>query len=287
MKRIIVCALLLVAAATMLAGGKVLRDLEYAQVDGISLRLDLYLPDRPSGESLPVVVWIHGGGWRAGSKERTIAPRVLGDEYVVASIDYRLSQQAVFPAQIHDCKAAVRWLRAHAGIYRIDPDRIGVWGSSAGGHLVALLGTSTGVAELEGAVGEHLDQSSAVQAVCDFYGPTDLTVMIGQTSAIDHGGADSPEGLLLGGPVAEHPELAALASPVTHVDSSDPPFLIVHGDADRTVPYEQSVALHQALAAAGVDATLHIVGRAGHGGFPPEVNLLVVAFFDRVLAEET
>jgi acetyl esterase/lipase len=275
--------LVILAAGVVISHADVLRDLEYAVVDGISLRLDLYLPSVQPTKPLPLVVWIHGGGWRSGSKDRTNAPRVLGESTIVASIDYRLTDQATFPAQIHDCKAAIRWLRAHAAEYDIDSDRIGVWGSSAGGHLAALLGTSGNVPELEGTVGDHLDQSSAVQAVCDFYGPTDLLAMTDQASAMNHANADSPEGRLLGGSVADLPELAALASPITHVDPSDPPFLIVHGDADPTVPYLQSVAFHSALAAAGVDASLLLVGRAGHGGFPPEVIAFVAAFFDRAL----
>jgi len=258
----------------------ILRDLEYASVDEGSLKLDLYLPDPLPDEPRPLVVWIHGGGWRGGSKDWTRAPETLGTEYVVASIDYRLSQDATFPAQIHDCKAAIRWLRAHAAEYGFDPDRIGAWGSSAGGHLVALLGTSGDVEELEGTVGDHLDQSSAVQAVCDFFGPTDFLAMIGQPSLLDHRSPTSPESLLLGGPVAEMQELARLASPITFVDSSDPPFFIVHGDEDPTVPVEQSIDFHAALLAAGVESTLTIVEGAEHGGFADVVYVAVKAFFD-------
>ncbi len=258
----------------------VLRDLEYANVDGHSLKLDLYLPDPLPDEPLPLVVWIHGGGWRGGSKDRTRAPETLETEYAVASIDYRLSQDATFPAQIHDCKAAIRWLRAHAMEYGVDPDRIGAWGSSAGGHLVALLGTSGGIEELEGTVGDHLDRSSAVQAVCDFFGPTDLLAMLEQPSLLDHRAPTSPESLLLGGPIAEMQELARLASPIAFVDPSDPPFFIAHGDEDPTVPVEQSVDFHAALLAAGVDSTLRIVEGAKHGGFPDDVYEAVKVFFD-------
>lgn len=264
--------------------GATLRDLEYAVVDGISLKLDLYLPDASPADLVPLVVWIHGGAWLSGDKNRTSAPEVLGPEYAVASIDYRLSQQAPFPAQIHDCKAAIRWLRAHAVEYGIDPDRIGAWGSSAGGHLAALLGTSGGVEELEGTVGDCLGVSSRVQAVCDFFGPIDLLTLVDPTGEIDLGTAQSPVGRLLGGPRAERIELAKLASPTAHVDATDPPFLIVHGDADEIVPWAQSVTFHQILADAGVDASLYVVGLAGHGGFAPSVYALVRAFFDRVLA---
>jgi acetyl esterase/lipase len=264
--------------------GATLRDLEYAVVDGISLKLDLYLPDASPADLVPLVVWIHGGAWLSGDKNRTSAPEVLGPDYAVASIDYRLSQQAPFPAQIHDCKAAIRWLRAHAVEYGIDADRIGAWGSSAGGHLAALLGTSGGVEELEGTVGDCLGVSSRVQAVCDFFGPIDLLTLVDPTGEIDLGTAQSPVGRLLGGPRAERIELAKLASPTAHVDATDPPFLIVHGDADEIVPWAQSVTFHQILADAGVDASLYVVGLAGHGGFAPSVYALVRAFFDRVLA---
>ncbi len=263
--------------------GETLRDIEYAVVDGISLKLDLFLPDAPSAKPAPLVVYIHGGAWISGDKDSTHAPAVLGPPYAVASVNYRLAQQAPFPAQIHDCKAAVRWLRAHAATYGIDPHRIGAWGSSAGGHLAALLGTSGGIAELEGTVGDCLGVSSGVQAVCDSFGPIDLLTLVDPTSDIDVGAAYSPVGRLLGGPRDEHKELARLANPITHIDETDPPFLILHGDADEVVPYGQSVDFHQALAAAGVDASLYVVGRGVHGGFPPFVDGLVKAFFDRVL----
>ncbi|MCX6093311.1 MAG: alpha/beta hydrolase [Candidatus Bipolaricaulota bacterium] len=263
--------------------GETLRDIEYAVVDGISLKLDLYLPDAPSAKPAPLVVYIHGGAWISGDKTPTHAPAVLGPQYAVASVNYRLAQQAPFPAQIHDCKAAVRWLRAHAGTYGIDSNRIGAWGSSAGGHLAALLGTSDGIAALEGTVGDCLGVSSRVQAICDSFGPTDLLTLVDPTGDIDVGAAYSPVGRLLGGPRAEHTELARLASPISHIDETDPPFLILHGDADEVVPYGQSVTFHQVLASAGVDASLYLVGRGAHGGFPPFVDALVKAFFDRVL----
>jgi len=281
-------ALLLAVAQGQMGGGEpvpaqVLRDLEYARVGAKSLRLDLYLPRRESGARLPVVVWIHGGGWRSGNKSRTRAPEVLGDGYAVASINYRLSHEATFPAQIHDCKAAIRWLRAHADRYGLDPERIGAWGSSAGGHLAALLGTSGDVAELEGDVGGNLDQSSRVQAVCDFFGPADLLAVLEPGAWASHGRPTSSVALLLGGPVAERVDLARLASPVTHVSADDPPFLIVHGDQDAVVPLDQSERLYRALTAAGVECTLHVVKGAGHGFRDPTVDARVRGFFDRHL----
>lgn len=260
---------------------RVIRDIEYAVVDGISLRLDLYLPEASQAASVPLVVWVHGGGWRAGSKDRTYAPETLGEAYAVASIDYRLSQVATFPAQIHDVKAAIRWLRAHAKVYGFDPDHVGAWGSSAGGHLVALLGTSCGVEALEGSVGGFSEQSSCVHAVCDFYGPADLPALIEQ-----RGGTDPwhlmPEEQLIGGPVADNLELAILASPIAHVDSDDPPFLIMHGSEDQTVFVEQSIAFDAALQAAGADSMLIVIDGAGHG-FPRSHLARVKPFFDEHL----
>jgi acetyl esterase/lipase len=261
-------------------GTKVYRNLEYVQGGHERQRLDLYVPKRPEGP-LPTIVWVHGGAWLTGSKEGGgPALRFLGKGYAVASINYRLSQHAQFPAQIEDCKAAIRWLRANAKMYNIDPDRFGVWGASAGGHLVALLGTSADVKELEGKEGAS-NQSSRVQAVVDWFGPTDVTKMGGS-----HDQPDSPEAKLLGGPVQENQDKAARANPITYVSKDDPPFLVMHGDKDPTVPFSQSELLVDALKTAGVEVTFHPVTGAGHGGpeFSSEENhKLVEEFFDKHL----
>jgi acetyl esterase/lipase len=234
-----------------------------------------------------LIVWIHGGAWSGGDKRDCPALRFVERGYAVASVNYRLSSDAPFPAQIEDCKAAIRWLRAHARPYGYDPDRIGVWGSSAGGHLVALLGTSGDVEEFD--VGPHRDVSSRVQAVCDFYGPTDLLRMgeqSGPESRIDHDAPDSPESRLVGGPIQQRRELATQASPITFVSKERagriPPFLILHGDRDDTVPIGQSERLHRALRDAGVASEYHVVEGAGHGGGGfngPEVQRRVDRFF--------
>jgi acetyl esterase/lipase len=260
-------------------GVKALRDLEYVKGGHERQRLDLYLPDKITGP-LPVVVWIHGGGWRGGSKEGCRAMPFAVEGYAVASINYRLSQHATFPAQIEDCKAAIRWLRAHAKEYDLDPKHIGVWGASAGGHLVALLGTSGGVKELEGNLGNP-DQSSRVQAVCDWFGPADFTRIAGKSAD-----ADSAIGRLLGGPIQDNKEKAKLASPVTFISKENPPFLIMHGDMDKTVPLSQSEALAEALKKAGVDATLVVLKGAGHGGnqfTSPQTRQSIREFFDKHL----
>jgi len=261
------------------------RDLQYAVADGKPLQLDLYLPEKPAAKP-PLVVWIHGGGWAAGDKAGCPARRLVERGYAVASVNYRLSGAAIFPAQIEDCKAALRWLRAHAERYGFDPDHIGVWGSSAGGHLVALLGTAGNVRTFD--VGEHRDVSSRVQAVCDYYGPTDLTQMDAHalpTARLKHDEPNSPESRLLGGPVQERREQAARANPITYVTPDAPPFLIVHGDQDPVVPWHQSQLLYDALAQAGARVRLHTIEGAGHGqGFGgKDLEDLVDAFFDRHL----
>jgi len=258
------------------------RDLAYVADGHERHKLDLYVPEKTDGP-LPLIIWVHGGGWQNGSKDGCPPLRngYAGRGYAVASLNYRLSQHAPFPAQIEDCKAAIRWLRAHAREYHLDPDRFGVWGSSAGGHLVALLGTSGDVKAFE--VGANLDQSSRVQAVCDYYGPTDFTA-IPTTPA-----ANSAESKLLGGPIMEKPDLAKRASPVTFVSRNNPPFLIVHGDKDPTVPINQSQLLFDALKQAGVSVQFHTVKGAGHGrGFGgPEIEPMVSTFFEKYLKSKS
>lgn len=268
-------------------GVEVIRDVEYVPGGSKSQRLDLYVP-KDAQTPLPLVVWIHGGAWRSGDKGGAgPAVGLLRFGYVIASINYRLSQEAIFPAQIEDCKAAIRWLRANAKKYNVDPDRIGVWGGSAGGHLVALLGTSGDVKELEGQLG-NLEQSSRVQAVCDWYGPTDFTRFgPDQKADEDHRPQNNndPQAVVeqLLGPPEGRKEQARLASPVTFVGKDDPPFLIMHGDKDPVVPCEQSKILHDLLQKAGVSAELVIVKGAGHNLPGTENFMKVKEFFDRTL----
>jgi acetyl esterase/lipase len=260
------------------------RDLAYVVNGHERQKLNLFVPEKADGP-LPLIIWIHGGGWQNGSKDGCPPLRNGYPErgYAVASINYRLSGHAVFPAQIEDCKAAIRWLRAHAEEYRLDPQRFGVWGSSAGGHLVALVGTSGDVKAFD--VGASQDQSSRVQAVCDYFGPTDFTVFVTTPGYESHATANSPEAKLIGGAVMENQDKAARANPITYVSKDDPAFLIVHGDKDATVPINQSQLLYDALKQAGVNVHFHTIKGAGHGqGFGgPEIEPMVAAFFDRVL----
>lgn len=261
------------------------RDLDYVGAGHERQKLDLYLP--PGEGPFPLVVWIHGGAWRAGSKEGNRAAVLMKSGFATASINYRLSAMATFPAQIEDCKAAIRWLRANASKYHLNVEKIGVWGSSAGGHLVAMLGTTGDVKAFD--VGPNLEQSSRVQAVCDYFGPANFLTMGAQGANSrplpSTDSAESPESQLIGGAVQEHKEKAKAASPVSYVTTDDAPFLIVHGDKDPLVPLAQSVELDEALKKAGVSSTLRVITGGGHGKDFPEAELVtqIDAFFTKHL----
>lgn len=271
-------------------GVRKLAELDYVGGGNPRQMLDLYLPEKPAAGKLPVVCWIHGGGWKNGSKESgagKLARLVATGKYAGVALNYRLTGEAPWPAQIHDCKAAIRWIRGQAEERGLDPDRIAVWGSSAGGHLVAMLGVSQGVAGLEGELGAFRGESSAVKCVVDFFGPTDLLAMDAQGSTMDHNGAGSPESLLVGGPVQERAETARQASPLRHVSQDDAPALLVHGTEDPLVPFAQSVELAKALKQAGVPAAMLTVEGGGHGqGFGPEVEETVLRYLGQKLLGE-
>jgi acetyl esterase/lipase len=254
-------------------------DAEYGNVDGRRLMLNLIQPRIRPGTELPLVVWIHGGWWRSGgSLARPDLLIPLADAgYAVAAIEYRLCSEALFPAQIEDCKCAIRYLRANASHYAIDGAHIGVWGSSAGGHLASLLGTSSGAAELEG-TGGWPGASSRVQAVVDWYGPTDLLQI---DEAFENATSASKE--LVGGPIREHTDAATRINPITYISSHCPPFLIGHGAADNSVPVEQSILLYEALQEAGIESELDIVPGMGHEPLGAEHIAKVHAFFGRHL----
>jgi acetyl esterase/lipase len=261
-------------------GVRVYKDLPYAPGAQQRQKLDLYVPEN-SERPLPLIIWIHGGGWRYGSKEDCPVLPWTGEGYVVASIDYRLSQDACFPAQIEDCKAAIRWLRTHAAEYNIDADRVAAWGGSAGGHLASLLGTAGDVTEWEQG---HAAGSSRVQAVIDWFGRADLNQV-----CTDPVLGDSPSALLLGGSGPGFAELARKASPITHVSADDPPFLIMHGERDNVVPLAQSRAFAEALKAAGVKVKLVVLKGVGHGGLEfmqPEQTKTIDSFLNEVLGRQ-
>ncbi len=250
------------------------RDVVFGDADGYELTLDIaWHPG--SGPARPAVVHIHGGAWLNGAKSPYRAMQFARAGFVGVSVNYRLSGVATFPAGVHDCKRALRWLRANAARYGIDPQRIGIVGESAGGHLVALLGTSGGSRYLEGYEGD-LDQSSAVQSVVDHYGPVDFLTMEDKPGRMRHLTDDSPESRWLDRPVTEAPELVALANPITYIDPSDPPMLLIHGEKDGIVIIEQSEYLFEALQKAGVKSEFVRVANADHG-YPPNPKDAVVA----------
>lgn len=263
------------------------RDIVYGRAGDTDLKLDLLLPRDAAAEPRPLIVFVHGGAFRAGDKASALPKLVHMTRagYVCATVNYRLSGTAVFPAQIEDCKCAVRFLRAHAARYGIDPARVGAWGSSAGGHLVTMLGAAGDVAALEG-TGGWQNQSSRVQAVCNWFGPANLLSMATQQSRMDHNGQESPEAQLIGGPVLDHPDKARRASPITYITPDDPPILIMHGTTDPIVPFPQSEELAAACRNAGLTVEFVPLTGAGHGGpqfAAPETMAHVIAFFDRHL----
>ena len=258
-------------------GVKVLRDLEYAQVKGVSLKLDLYRPSAMPSAPMPLVIWVHGGGWSNGSKTNCPAAWLATKGYAVASLDFRLLPEHPWPAQIEDPIAALRWLRQVSGKYGYDASRSAAMGGSSGGHVVALWGTLP------------LPAEDKVKAVVDLYGPTDLLTMPPNVLSEKRTRADLAKAngaLLLGGVVMDQPEKARAVSALHQVSKDDASFLIMHGMDDPGVPVDQSERLHAALKAAGVESTLKLIPGAGHGGKEfdsPESRALIQAFLDRHL----
>lgn len=269
MKPALVISLLSLATSLSLAAPEPFKKegIEFATPDGVSLLLDLHLPE--SVESPPLIMWIHGGGWKGGTRKNCKLRWAVSHGYAVASIEYRLSDEAIFPAQIHDCKGALRWLRANAGKYGYNAERVVVGGSSAGGHLAALMGTSGDVEALEGKTGGNLDQSSRVQGVIDYYGPTDFVHRVKTQPSK----GEDPKGSvyrLFGGKNSERIDQIKLGSPVTHLSQDDPPFLILHGEEDKTVYLDQSELFHAACEQTEVPSQLLIFPDKGHGWKTPQ-----------------
>ncbi|HLJ94373.1 MAG TPA: alpha/beta hydrolase [Gemmataceae bacterium] len=266
-------------------------DIQYGPNGDPAQTLDLYYAKKPAEKPQPLLVWIHGGGWTGGSKTQVPYLNQLTRGYLVASIEYRFSQKAIFPAQIQDCQAAIRWLRAHATKYNIDREHIGVGGASAGGHLVALLGTSGGKSVFP-PIGGNEDQSDRVQAVCDLFGPADFWTVMKQAAEdkavknVFKWNEGDPYSKLIGAKLGQDKDKCEAVSPVHYVSKDNPPFLILHGDHDALVPYAQSVELAELLTKAGVQVTLQRFPGAGHGGPAfglPAVTQLMDAFFDKYL----
>jgi acetyl esterase/lipase len=292
------------------SGIKEIFDVIFGEGGNHSLRLNIARPEKTSINPMPAIVFIHGGGWIFGDYKGYQNYIFAAKGYFTVNIEYRLSTEAPFPAQIFDCKAAIRWIRANAKKYNVDSERIGVWGASAGGHLAALLGTSGDVPELEGEGGSN-GFSSKVHAVLDWFGATDLFHLYDNSSIgpmpkisrslnLSKGEPDAPGRVavntLLGGSPYEKPALARMASPMTYVSPNNPPFLIIHGEKDRTAPYEQSEMLHKSLRANNVESRLVIVRNAKHGFRADDTSVKVepsreeiirmtIDFFDNILVE--
>lgn len=270
--------LILLIAMPWMLHAETTTGIEFANVDGLSLKLDLH---RPNAEKPPLIVYVHGGAWRTGSREDVPIAGLLEHGFAIASVDYRLSTQARFPAQIHDIKAAIRFLRAKADELHINTSRIAIIGSSAGGHLAALAGLTNDHEGLEGKVGDHLDQSSRVDVIVSFYGASNLQSILAQSTEFGLGVRIPALKLLLGDLPEKEPALAKLASPVAHLDAKDPPLLMIHGDADPQMPPAQSEELHKACEAAKISSRLIILPGGKHGGpgFYDEDRQRVVADF--------
>ncbi len=242
---------------------KTTTDIEYARVGDQTLRLDLY---QPGTGAAPLLVWVHGGAWERGSKTPMPLTGLLEHGYAIASLDFQPASAARFPGQVHEIKAAIRFLRASASRYGYDARRIGILGASSGGHLAALVGTSNGRADLEGSLGDYPQESSAVQAIVSYFGASNLTTILAQSTPFGLGIRKPALKTMLGALPEEDEATAKLASPVFHVDGNDPPLLLLHGDQDPQMPINQSHELQGRYERAGLEADLIVVHGAGHGG---------------------
>ena len=311
------CALLAGMLLLLTSAGSSARaeTLEVGTIDRRPLTLELVVPDGPGPH--PVIAWIHGGAWQSGSHRNLpgFTRAALEAGFAVASLDYRLTSEAgvwgrasvSWPAQLHDCKAGIRWLRANAETHRLDPDRIAAWGASAGGHLATMLGVTADTPGLEGTVGPHVGVSSKVAVAVDFFGPTDLFTMNADVttppgSVIDHDALNAPESKLVGsgvhqrslGTIRAHradleapwPELVARvhsASPVHQVGPGDrTPLYIAHGEQDRLIPIKQARRLEAACLEHGVPHVVVWYPRAGHG-LPPAASARVLRWLTETM----
>jgi acetyl esterase/lipase len=259
---------------------KKIRDLKFADYPGRELHLDLYLPEEAE-RPLPVIMFIPVGGWR-NCQRPEVRPWLTEYGFAVAAIECRVHPEVTAPATVFDCKAGIRWLRAKGVEYGLDPDRIGTWGGSAGGHLSALMAVSGEVAALEGE-GGHAGVSTMIRAACDRCGPTDLERMADPQLAAQSPVLREVTDNFVGGPVADHRDIARLVSPLRYVSADCPPILILHGDQDVVVPVAESLIFHDALVAAGVDATLRVLPGEGHGWDEGLTRDTTVEFFRRTL----
>lgn len=280
------------AAVTLPAGVRMERDLVYVPDGDNAQRLDLYLPVATPEHPLPLIVHIHGGGWSGGSKFPCPLLHLVGRGYALASVEYRFSQKAKFPAQIQDCQAALRWLRANSAKYHLNPEKVGVVGGSAGGHLSALVGMAGGKQAFP-EIGGHEDVSDQVTCVCNIYGPANFATVMQQAdedvnvrNVFPFNKPGDPYSALIGASLNSDRDKTNAVSPVHYASRDNPPMLILHGTHDALVPYAQSVELANTLKAQGVEVWLQTLPGSGHGGAAfgkPGITTLMQNFFDRHL----
>jgi len=271
------------------------KDINYAGDTTVAHQMDIYLPKEAKDKN-PAVILIYGSAFYGNNMKhiafQTLGTPLLEGRFAVIAINHRSSRDKIFPAQIHDVKAAIRFIRSNAKEYQIDESFIGITGYSSGGHLSAFAGTTGNIIEyplgdasidLEGSVGKFVNQSSAVDAVADWFGPTDFLIMDACGSTMTHNAPDSPESVLVGGPIQENQDKVVLANPITYVDKDDPPFLIFHGNKDPLVPHCQSEKLFEALKKNEVPSELIIIPGGGHGPgiFEKEYFQEMVGFFKK------
>jgi acetyl esterase/lipase len=259
------------------------KDVIYATANGTDLKLDIYLPEGIASPA--IVIWVHGGAWRSGTKAN-VPPLFFENEFAVASLDFRQSTQAPFPAAIHDIKAAIRFLKGNADRYKYKASRIAIAGSSSGGHLAALVGSTNGNQTLEGGLGNYLKESSEVHAIIDYFGASNLTTILAQSTPHGLSVRKPALQLLLGAQPEDTVALAKLASPVFHIDKQDPPLLILHGDQDPQMPINQSHELEGQYKKQNLDVQFEVVYGAAHGGdvfFSGEYATLAINFLRRTL----
>lgn len=280
-------------AGAQVAAPREYKDVVYATISGKDLRLDLFMP--AGVKAPPLLIWVHGGAWRAGDKTdvrtsggtgTSVPPLFVARGIAFASIDFRQSTDSPVPAMVYDIKAAIRFLRAKTAEYGYGADRIAIGGMSSGGHLAALVGVTNGDQELEGKVGDYLNQSSAVQAIVDYFGASNLTTILAQSSPSAVSTRRSAVELLFGAPPENARVIAQLASPVSHVDRHDPPLLLLHGDQDLNMPIDQAYELQAAYQKLDLDVYFDIVRGAPHGGdlfFSSEHFERVLAFLHRTI----
>jgi acetyl esterase/lipase len=259
-------------------------DIAYTTNAGKNQKLDLYIPKNVKHPAL--VVMIHGGQYLFGDKKDEPISMFLDAGFAVASANYRLSWESIFPAQIIDCKSAVRWLRANAAKYGYDTKRFGAYGESSGGHLVALLGTCADTTKFD--IGDNLSVSSRVQVVGDFYGPTDFLQMDANRlpGGWEANKPDSPASKVIGGSIQENKEKTESANPIIYITKNAPPFYIAHGDRDMMVPYNQSVLLANALKKDGIPVYFRTVPNGPHAFNDATANEQVVKFFTYYIGQK-